>query len=219
VDDFESYDSAENRIWYAWKDGLGYGEQDVPPYYAGNGTGSAVGDENTKSYTEETIVHGGKQSMPLFYSNTLGATYSEGTHTFANPQDWTASGIKSLALAFHGTLGNTGKLYVKINNTKVTYDLNAAHIAIAQWQAWNIDLSLVNASLQSVTDLTIGVEGAGAIGTLYIDDIRLYSKAGELTTSVNPSAQTQVGNDWVGISMATPCVSNITKVPSEATHL
>ena len=180
VDDFESYDSAENRIWYAWKDGLGYGTQDVPPYYVGNGTGSAVGDENTKSYTEETIVHGGKQSMPLFYSNTLGATYSEGTHTFADPQDWTASGIKTLALAFHGTLGNTGKLYVKINNTKVTYDLDAAHIAIAQWQAWNIDLSsLVNASLQSVTDLIIGVEGAGAIGTLYIDDIRLYSEAGE----------------------------------------
>ena len=192
VDDFESYDSAENRIWYAWKDGLGYGAQDVPPYYAGNGTGSVVGVENTKSYTEEIIVHSGKQSMPFFYRNTLGTTYSEGTHTFADPQDWTASGIKTLALAFHGKLGNTGKFYVKINNTKVTYDLDASHIAVAQWQAWNIDLSLVNASLQSVTDLTIGVEGAGAIGTLYIDDIRLYSKAGELTTPVDPGAENLV---------------------------
>jgi len=189
VDDFESYDSAENRIWYAWKDGLGYGAQDVPPYYAGNGTGSVVGVENTKSYTEEIIVHSGKQSMPFFYRNTLGTTYSEGTHTFADPQDWTASGIKTLALAFHGKLGNTGKFYVKINNTKVTYDLDASHIAVAQWQAWNIDLSLVNASLQSVTDLTIGVEGAGAIGTLYIDDIRLYSEGANLTIPVDLGAE------------------------------
>jgi hypothetical protein len=60
VDDFESYNAEESQIWYAWKDGLGYGTQDVPPYYAGNGTGSAVGDETNKSsFTEETIVHGG----------------------------------------------------------------------------------------------------------------------------------------------------------------
>jgi len=33
------------------------------------GTGSAVGDETTGSYTEDTIVHGGRQAMPLFYDN------------------------------------------------------------------------------------------------------------------------------------------------------
>ena len=190
VDDFESYndiddlaDPESNRIFESWPDGWGVATN-----------GALIGnDPANPSYAETTIVHGGDQSMPMFYSNTLDATYSEGTHTFADPQDWTASGIKTLVLAFHGTLGNTGKLYVKINNTKVTYDLDASHIAVAQWQAWNIDLSLVNASLQSVTDLTIGVEGAGAIGTLYIDDIGLYPKAGELTIPVDPGTNGLVG--------------------------
>ena len=189
VDDFESYndidppDQDSHTIFEGWPDGFEISEN-----------GALVGyDPAQPSYAETVIVHGGDQSMPMLYSNTLGATYSEGTHTFADPQDWTASGIKTLALAFHGTLGNTGILYVKINNTKVTYDLDAAHIAIAQWQAWNIDLSsLVNASLQSVTDLIIGVEGDGAIGTLYIDDIRVYPKAGELTTPVDPGAENLV---------------------------
>jgi hypothetical protein len=61
VEDFEDYDSGDNQIWYAWHDGLGYGVAGADPYFAGNGTGSAVGDENTVSYTEETIVHGGIQ--------------------------------------------------------------------------------------------------------------------------------------------------------------
>ena len=186
VDDFESYndiddlaDPESNRIFESWPDGWGVATN-----------GALIGnDPANPSYAETTIVHGGDQSMPMFYSNTLDATYSEGTHTFADPQDWTANGIKTLALAFHGKLGNTGKFYVKINNTKVTYDLDASHIAVAQWQAWNIDLSLVNASLQSVTDLTIGVEGAGAIGTLYIDDIRLYSEGANLTIPVDLGAE------------------------------
>ncbi|TFG74586.1 MAG: DNRLRE domain-containing protein, partial [Chrysiogenales bacterium] len=63
IEDFELYDSNDNQIWYAWKDGLGYGKPDVPPYDPGNGTGAAVGDENTDSFTEETIVHEGRQSM------------------------------------------------------------------------------------------------------------------------------------------------------------
>ncbi len=190
VDDFESYNDIDPpepesyTIFDGWPDGFEISEN-----------GALVGyDPAEPSYAETVTVHGGLQSMPMLYSNTLGATYSEGTHTFADPQNWTANGIKTLALAFHGTLGNTGKLYVKINNTKVTYDLDASHIAVAQWQAWNIDLSsLVNASLESVTDLIIGVEGDGAIGTLYIDDIRLYPKAGELTTPVDPGAENLVG--------------------------
>ncbi|HUT44657.1 MAG TPA: LamG domain-containing protein, partial [Sedimentisphaerales bacterium] len=69
VDDFESYDAGDNQIWYAWHDGLGYGVLGTDPYFAGNGTGAAVGDETTASYTEETIVNSGGQSMPLSYDN------------------------------------------------------------------------------------------------------------------------------------------------------
>ena len=46
VDDFEAYDAGANQIWYSWHDGLGYGTPGAPPYFAGNGTGAAVGDEN-----------------------------------------------------------------------------------------------------------------------------------------------------------------------------
>ena len=45
VDDFEDYDAGDNQIWYSWHDGLGYGTPQSPPYFAGNGTGAAVGDE------------------------------------------------------------------------------------------------------------------------------------------------------------------------------
>ena len=100
LNDFESYDAGENQIWYTWKDGLGYGTPDTPPYYAGNGTGSAVGDENTASYTEETIVHGGSQSMPYLYDNNL--KYSEASMTLSSQRDWTVRGVGELSLWFRG---------------------------------------------------------------------------------------------------------------------
>ena len=51
---------------------------------------------------------------------------------------------------------------------------DAADITDAAWHVWNIDLSTVGGNLSSVTSLTIGIEGAGATGVVYIDDIRLY---------------------------------------------
>jgi hypothetical protein len=53
------------------------------------------------------------------------------------------------------------------------------------WQAWNIDLSAVR-RVEQRHQLTIGVEGAGASGVLYFDDIRLYPKAPEFVTPVDP---------------------------------
>ena len=100
LDDFESYDAGENQIWYTWKDGLGYGTPDALPYSPGNGTGSAVGNENTASYTEETIVHGGSQSMPYLYDNNL--KYSEASMTLSSQRDWTVRGVGELSLWFRG---------------------------------------------------------------------------------------------------------------------
>jgi len=110
VEDFESYDSADNQIWYAWKDGLGYGTPDTPPYYAGNGTGAAVGDESTDSFTEETIVHGGKKSMPLVYNNNKQGylNYSEATMTLSSQRDWTIRGVTELSLWLRGFPGSVG---------------------------------------------------------------------------------------------------------------
>jgi len=104
VDDFEDYDAGENQIWYAWKDGLGYGTPGTQPYSAGNGTGSAVGDESTGSYCEETIVHGGSQSMPLYYDNNQQGKfkYSEAELTLSYPRDWTENGANKLSIWFRG---------------------------------------------------------------------------------------------------------------------
>jgi hypothetical protein len=101
VDDFEDYDMGNNEIWWAWKDGLGYAAHGNEPAYPGNGTGSMVGDETTGSYCEETIVHGGSQSMPLFYDNSV-LRYSEAQKTLTYPRDWTENGVNTLTIWFRG---------------------------------------------------------------------------------------------------------------------
>jgi len=110
IDDFEDYDAGENQIWYAWKDGLGYGSPDIPPYFAGNGTGAAVGDETTASYTEETIVHEGGQSMPFVFDNNKQgyARYSQVELTLSAVRDWTEEGVAELSLWFRGNPPSTG---------------------------------------------------------------------------------------------------------------
>ena len=111
VDDFETYDANENQIWYIWRDGLGFGAVDSPPFSPGNGTGSAVGDETTGSYTEETIFHEGGHSVPYAYNNS-GSTgklnYSEAAMTLTSGRDWTRRGVKALTLWFRGYPASVG---------------------------------------------------------------------------------------------------------------
>ena len=104
IDDFESYGSGDNQIWFAWKDGFGFGMPDDPKFFAGNGTGASVGDETTSSYTEETIIHSGSQSMPFSYDNNReeAAGYSEAELTPDYPRDWTEQGVGILSLWFRG---------------------------------------------------------------------------------------------------------------------
>jgi len=158
VDDFESYNDEDNLIYETWLDGWV------------NDTGSTVGYLEAP-FAETTIVNSGKQSMPLFYDN---ADFATSEADLELSQDWTTSGIQSLSLYFHGDPENSGgQLYVKVNDTKVAYDGDAADITLAAWQAWNIDLSAVG-NVSNVSKLTIGIKGAGASGVVYIDDVRLY---------------------------------------------
>jgi len=110
VDDFENYNAGDNQIWYAWHDGLGYGAPGSADYFAGNGTGAAVGDETTSSYTEESIVNGGRQSMPVSYDNNKQgySKYSEVELKLTDPRDWTKDGVTELSLWFRGYPGSTG---------------------------------------------------------------------------------------------------------------
>ena len=180
VDDFESYTDdidAGEAIFDTWLDGWV------------NDTGSTVGHLQSP-FAEQTIVRSGRQSMPLFYDNTEAAVSEADLELAA---DWTANGIQSLTLYFYGDPDNTGQLYVKINNTKVSYEGDPANIRRAAWQVWNIDLSAVG-NVSNVRSLTIGIEGAGATGVVYIDDIRLYPHAPEFIVPAEPDTANLVAH-------------------------
>jgi hypothetical protein len=132
LDDFEQYDANDNQIWYAWHDGLGYGSPDSVPYFGGNGTGAAVGDETTGSFTEETIVHGGNQSMPLFYDNNKQgyAKYSQAELAMTAQKDWTEQGIAELSLWFRGNPESVGSF---VEGPVGTYTITATGADI--WNA------------------------------------------------------------------------------------
>ncbi len=184
VDDFESYDNLENQIWYSWKDGLGYGTPDTQPYYGGNGTGSAVGDENTASYTEENIVHGGRKSMPLFYDNNKQGylKYSEAEMTFSPRRDWTKHGITKLSLWFHGVPDNVPEpMYVVLNGSAAVFHDDPGAALIDDWVEWTIELQVfadLGVNLAAVNTIGLGFGDrnnpqAGGSGTVYFDDIQL----------------------------------------------
>lgn len=104
VDDFEGYNAGDNGIWYTWKDGLGYGQPGDERYYAGNGTGSMVGDEGLYFYPAEVFVHGGVAGMTYSYNNNKEgfAKYSEAEKSLSYPRDWTDQGVAELSLWFRG---------------------------------------------------------------------------------------------------------------------
>jgi len=183
LDDFEGYnDDYENynRVFQIWIDGAGYTQPE--PGDPGNGSGSLVGTSQAP-WVELSTVQSGRQAMPISYRNTDGVDYSEVVRTFGTPQDWTANGIKSLSVYLYGDAANTGQLYVKINAGRVDCDSTIVDIMEPQWQAWNIDLSTVDADMTNVTSLTIGIDGAGASGILYVDDIRLYPESSQSSPS------------------------------------
>ncbi len=191
VETFEDYDDiSPDRIFETWIDGLGYSGQH------GNSTGSIVGYIRPP-YAEQSIVHGDEQSMPLFYDNSGAAGYSETTANVGD-SDWTVHGIKSLSLWFCGDASNSAEqMYVKLNGSKVLYDGEAANLALAAWQPWNIELADFGVDLSNVTELGIGFERSGETGgsgIVCFDDIRLYAYSRQLITPVEPDTAGLVGH-------------------------
>jgi len=190
IDDFEDYDAGDNQIWYTWHDGLGYGTPGTADYFAGNGTGAAVGDETTASYTEEIIVHAGDKSMPVAYDNNKQgySNYSEVDLTLTAQRDWTEEGMAELSLWFYGDSANAAELlYVAVSNSggtpaMVVHDDPAA-ANIVTWTEWIIPLQAfsdqgINLSNIDRIAIGLGTQGnmatPGGSGKMFFDDIRLY---------------------------------------------
>jgi hypothetical protein len=91
IDDIEGYtDDEGSRIYETWIDGVTDGK-----------SGSTVGYLEAP-FAERTIVHGGKQSMPLQYDNSASFTLSEAELAFDTAQNWTGNGADSFVLWFRG---------------------------------------------------------------------------------------------------------------------
>ncbi len=178
VDDFESYTDdidGGGTIFQTWIDG-----------YDDDTNGSQVGYISAP-FAEQTIVHGGKQSMPLYFDNTSASTSVADLEL--DGQDWTRAGIQTLALYFRGDSANTGgQFYAEINGKKVLYSGAADVLTKAVWKQWNIDLASLGVNLQNVTGLSVGVDGGGS-GLVYVDDILLYRSAPEIAVPVDPGTE------------------------------
>ncbi|GAF88266.1 unnamed protein product, partial [marine sediment metagenome] len=169
LDDFESYndipvgEEGSNIIYVTWADGF-----DNPTV-----NGSTVGHFEAFQPTMETeIVRGGSQSMPIYYDNSV-ASVSEAKRTYAEAQDWTQAGATSIVLHYRFGADSVGQeLYVKINDVKV------AAVAVAVTEDWNpITIDLIGAGIDptQVSSMTIGIDGAGATGIVYVDDKMLMN--------------------------------------------
>ncbi len=179
VDDIESYNNIDppnpgsNTIFAYWIDG----------YNTPNVNGALVGNDPPLPYTELTIVHGGRQSMPYTYD--INGKYAEATLTLDSPRDWTASDVKTLIIWFHGDYANDAAgIYVAIANVGgapvVVAHEDPAATQIHGWTRWDISLQEFadkGINLTDVNTITIGIgdkaNPPGGAGKMYFDDIGL----------------------------------------------
>ena len=172
VDDFESYndidppDPNSNRLFDIWIDG--YGTTD---------NGALVGND-MPPYAEQSIIHGGVQSMIYFYDNANKT--SEATLTLVYPRDWTEEGVTKLLVWFRGVSVNAAdSMFIALNGNAVVPHSDPAATQMSGWNKWVIDLTeFAGVSLTNVDTITIGIgtkgsPAAGGAGTMYFDDIRL----------------------------------------------
>jgi len=175
IDDFEYYNDLEpdnpesNNIFYTWIDG-----------FEDPANGSLVGYE-FPPFTERIIVHGGKQSMPLYYDNSV--THSEAELTLDYPTDWTEGGVTTLTIWFYGDPENAAEqLYVAVNGTAIVTHDNPNAAQVATWLEWTIDLQAFadqGVDLTNVNTIALGLGDKnnpqpGGSGTMFFDDIALH---------------------------------------------
>jgi len=172
IDDFEDYnDYPPDEIFSTWIDGW-----EVP-------TNGSMAGHADPPFAETGNVHGGGQSMPLYYDNNF--MYSEATTTLTQ-RNWTEEDVGELSLWFCGDAANAAeRMYVALNGSAVVYHGNPNVAQIERWTEWTIDLQEFAAqgvNLYNVNTISIGFGDknnlqAGGSGTVLFDDIRLYRPA------------------------------------------
>jgi hypothetical protein len=170
IDDIEDYnDYPPDEIFSTWIDGW-----EVP-------TNGSMAGHADPPFAETGNVHGGSQSMPVYYENNF--KYSEITMTLVWPRDWTEEGVGVLSLWFYGDAANAAeRMYVALNGIATVYHGNPDAVLIEKWTEWAIDLQEFAAqgvNLANVNTISIGFGDknnlqAGGSGMLLFDDIRLY---------------------------------------------
>jgi hypothetical protein len=179
VDDFESYNDDEGqntRIYETWIDG-----------YSDDSSGSIVGNTDPP-FAEQTIVHGGLQSMPMDYNNINTPFYSEAVREFDPVQDWTINDVNTLVLYVRGQFNNVpAPLYIILEDAArhaaTVVHPDPAILTQSKWVAWEIPLGdFAGVDAARVKRLFVGVGDktnpvAGGAGRLYIDDIRVIKPA------------------------------------------
>ena len=175
IDDFEAYtDDEGSRIYETWIDG-----------YTTTLNNSVIGYLQAP-FAEQTIVHTGRQSMPMDYNNVIAPYYSEGERTWDKPQNWTVNGVDTLTLYVRGRTANgAGGLYVALEDSAgklaVVAHSDPAILAAAKWNEWKIPLSRFTTAGVNVTRITkmyIGVgdrnaPAPGGAGRFFLDNIRV----------------------------------------------
>ena len=184
IDDFEGYtdnDVAKEAIWQTWIDG----------YSAPTTNGAQVGNL-LPPYAERTIIHSGRQSMPLSYDNVTTARNSEAQLPLTYPRDWTVEGVMVLSLWYYAEAGNASeRMYVSVANRTgapaIVYNDAANATTMPLWRRWVIPTQAFanqGINLRDVDRLVIGFGTKGSTapggkGRMYIDDIGLYRSASE----------------------------------------
>jgi hypothetical protein len=175
IDDIEDYnDYPPYEIFSTWIDGW-----EVP-------TNGSLAGHADPPFAETGNVHGGSQSMPVYYENNF--KYSEITMTLVYPRNWTEEGVGVLSLWFYGDAANAAeRMYVNINGIATVYHNDPSAALIEEWTEWRIDLQEFAAkgvNLANVNTVSIGFGDknnlqAGGSGMVLFDDIRLYRPAPE----------------------------------------
>jgi len=202
VDDMEPYVIWSNpvgpHIFTAWRDGFGDCTQGN-----GNETGSVLTENPAPVLAGiQSMKYEFDNDGTVYSPCTMGLVTGREKYSRIEAQtatlpsgigsDWTVEGVKALSLSFHGQVGNatTEPFWVQLQDgakgygEKVFYgtfegesldDFNEA-----SWHEWNIDLADFDVDLNDVVSIVIGIgnedqSGAHGSGTLYLDDIRLYT--------------------------------------------